>query len=155
IINTRSYETILSACVDLIVEGSAAKQRVDDAYTYNTVVRDELRMHDGRTIERYSAPVRLPDGRPVGRVTFFEDITAERTAHLEAGSARAAAEAASNAKSMFLANMSHELRTPLNAVIGLTDLLLIESGDPVTRRQREYLEAIVQSGRHLLALVND
>jgi two-component system sensor histidine kinase/response regulator len=55
---------------------------------------------------------------------------------------------------LFLANMSHELRTPLNAVIGLADLLLIER-DPLVPRQREYLEGIASSGRHLLALVND
>jgi signal transduction histidine kinase len=51
--------------------------------------------------------------------------------------------------------MSHELRTPLNAVIGLADLLLLETGDPITKRQREYIDGIAQSGRHLLALVND
>jgi signal transduction histidine kinase len=51
--------------------------------------------------------------------------------------------------------MSHELRTPLNAVIGLADLLLLDGGDPLTTRQSQYLEGIVQSGRHLLAMVND
>jgi len=55
---------------------------------------------------------------------------------------------------MFLANMSHELRTPLNAVIGLADLLLL-ANDPVSKRQHEYLEGIVSSGRHLLSMVND
>jgi signal transduction histidine kinase len=50
--------------------------------------------------------------------------------------------------------MSHELRTPLTAVIGLSDLLLLER-DPVVPRQREYLNGIASSGRHLLALVND
>jgi signal transduction histidine kinase len=55
---------------------------------------------------------------------------------------------------MFLANMSHELRTPLNAVIGLADLIMLER-DPLVDRQREYLNGIASSGRHLLALVND
>ncbi|TMQ04494.1 MAG: HAMP domain-containing histidine kinase, partial [Deltaproteobacteria bacterium] len=50
--------------------------------------------------------------------------------------------------------MSHELRTPLNAVIGLADLLLL-GRDPLVDRQREYLDGIASSGRHLLALVND
>jgi protein-histidine pros-kinase len=50
--------------------------------------------------------------------------------------------------------MSHELRTPLNAVIGLADLLLL-GRDPLVDRQREYLQGITSSGRHLLALVND
>jgi signal transduction histidine kinase len=81
-------------------------------------------------------------------------VTAERRAHQQLKQAREAAEAASQAKSLFLANMSHELRTPLNAVIGLADLLLL-GRDPLTERQRDYLEGIASSGRHLLALVND
>ena len=39
-------------------------------------------------------------------------------------------------------------------MIGLADLLLLER-DPLVARQREYLEGIASSGRHLLALVND
>jgi signal transduction histidine kinase len=84
----------------------------------------------------------------------IDGVTAERRARHELESAREAAEAASQAKSLFLANMSHELRTPLNAVIGLADLLLLER-DPLVPRQREYLDGVASSGRHLLALVND
>ena len=79
----------------------------------------------------------------------------ERRSESELERARRAAEAASQAKSMFLANMSHELRTPLNAVIGLADLLLVEGADPLSPMQTRYVEAIVESGRHLLAMVND
>jgi signal transduction histidine kinase len=51
--------------------------------------------------------------------------------------------------------MSHELRTPLNGVIGLADLLLLEDAEPLSERQRQYVEGIAQSGRDLLALVDD
>jgi PAS domain S-box-containing protein len=73
----------------------------------------------------------------------------------EAEGARRAAEMASRAKSEFLANMSHEIRTPINAVMGYTDLLELEVAGPVTDRQREYLNRITGSSRHLLGLVND
>jgi len=57
-------------------------------------------------------------------------------------------------KSQFLANMSHELRTPLNAIIGFSDLLLTEAVGPVNPEQREFLEAVLRNGRHLLDLIN-
>ncbi len=118
------------------------------------VLRDELHFLDERIVERFTAPVFLPDGTKVGRVAFFRDVTDERRQHRQLEQSRQAAESASHAKSMFLANMSHELRTPLNAVIGLADLLLLEQ-QPLSSRQREYCEGIASSGRHLLALVND
>ncbi|MBF0202326.1 MAG: response regulator [Desulfamplus sp.] len=67
--------------------------------------------------------------------------------------AERAAEAASRAKSTFLANMSHELRTPLNAVIGFSQLL--ERDDNASPDQREKLGIILNSGMHLLVLIND
>jgi signal transduction histidine kinase len=61
---------------------------------------------------------------------------------------------ATRLKSEFLANMSHELRTPLNAIIGFSDLMLTEGVGPVTAQQREFLEAILRNGRHLLELIS-
>jgi signal transduction histidine kinase/CheY-like chemotaxis protein len=58
-------------------------------------------------------------------------------------------------KSQFLATMSHELRTPLNSILGFTELLLATTRDPLTARQRTALETVEESGRHLLALIND
>jgi PAS domain S-box-containing protein len=40
--------------------------------------RDELRLRDGRVIERYSTLARAPDGMVVGRVSFHTDITARK-----------------------------------------------------------------------------
>lgn len=62
---------------------------------------------------------------------------------------------ASRMKSEFLAKMSHELRTPLNAIIGLSELLLDRRPGPLTLRQAEYVGDMLQSGMHLLRLIND
>ncbi len=67
--------------------------------------------------------------------------------------AQKASETANLAKSAFLANMSHELRTPLNAILGFSQIL---AHDPVIGpEQRENLEIISHSGKHLLSLIND
>src|SRR2546429_1310258 len=58
-------------------------------------------------------------------------------------------------KSEFLANMSHELRTPLNAIIGFSEVLLERLFGDLNPRQTEYLQDILGSGKHQLALVND
>ena len=62
---------------------------------------------------------------------------------------------ASHHKSEFLASMSHELRTPLNAVIGFSEVLLERMFGELNERQEDYLNDILSSGRHLLALLSD
>ena len=76
----------------------------------------------------------------------LERKVAERTKALEV---------ASKHKSEFLANMSHELRTPLNAIIGFTQVLQQKLFGEVNDKQEEYLDDILSSADHLLALIND
>lgn len=61
-------------------------------------------------------------------------------------------ETASEAKSTFLATMSHELRTPLNGVLGMAHALKAE---PMSTGQVERVDAIIDSGNLLTALLND
>jgi signal transduction histidine kinase len=66
-----------------------------------------------------------------------------------------ALELASRHKSEFLANMSHELRTPLNAIIGFSEVLADRMFGELNEKQEEYLKDIMDSGWHLLSLIND
>jgi two-component system, NtrC family, sensor kinase len=64
-------------------------------------------------------------------------------------------ETASRHKSEFLANMSHELRTPLNAIIGFSEVLSERMFGEINEKQAEYIGDILESGQHLLSLIND
>ncbi|MBI4967070.1 MAG: PAS domain-containing protein [Rhodospirillales bacterium] len=84
------------------------------------------------------------------------DITERKRAVEEIVAAKDQAELANRAKTQLLTNMSHELRTPLNAIIGYAEALLTGlHGALANANQREYLQDIFSSGRHLLELIND
>lgn len=66
--------------------------------------------------------------------------------------ARIEALKAAKAKEYFLSNMSHEIRTPLNAILGFVNLLIDEN---VSKKHRNYLNIILNSGENLLSIIND
>ena len=58
-------------------------------------------------------------------------------------------------KSEFLANVSHELRTPLNSILGFAELLKDSLTAGPESKTARYVSNILQSGKHLLDLIND
>lgn len=93
-------------------------------------------------------------GKPRQYVAIRADITERKRAEEVAGRLHAIEEA-NRLKTEFLANMSHELRTPLNGIIGFGEVLLAGRPGPLTPFQRDFLGDILNSGRHLLQLIND
>lgn len=101
-------------------------------------------------------PVLDDNGQFSGHRGVARDITAARNARLELVQAKEMAERASASKSQFLAVMSHELKTPLNAIVGFAELLNSEQADYLTDTTKAgHLRTILDSGRHLQALIND
>ncbi|TDB39829.1 MAG: DUF3365 domain-containing protein [Actinobacteria bacterium] len=83
----------------------------------------------------------------------LEELVSMRTSDLER--AMSEAERANAAKSLFLANISHDLRTPLNSVIGFSDVLISGMAGEMNEEQVRQVRMINDSGKYLLALVND
>ncbi|MFM2090715.1 MAG: hypothetical protein RLZZ127_1204 [Planctomycetota bacterium] len=97
-------------------------------------------------------PFDFVDGVPRSVVATFSDVTDLRATERALRAAKESAESATRAKSEFLATMSHEIRTPMNGVMGLTELLL---DSPLNDDQRSMLSTVQESGRALLAILND
>lgn len=94
-----------------------------------------------RDLTLFSTPVRSTDGRALGRLFAFRDVTRER--------------ATDRMKDDFVAMVSHELRTPLTAIKGYVDILLDEGTGPLLEEQREFLSIVQDSTDREVALVND
>lgn len=91
----------------------------------------------------------------------MEDITERRVvedrlqkAHEELKELAAELKRAAQVKSEFLANMSHELRTPLNSINGFSEVLYDGTFGPLNQKQKQYVNNVLISGKHLLLLIN-
>lgn len=147
----RTYDEALEYNVrtmmpDATEEDVAAQVEKFSAFTGNGETYEQ-RTADGRIVQITYRP--MSDGR---KVAISVDVTELRQREKELKKAQEAAIAASNAKSAFLANMSHEIRTPLNGILGMAQVL--EMGG-LAGEQREQVQTILDSGRNLMALLND
>ncbi|WP_323767035.1 hybrid sensor histidine kinase/response regulator [Marinovum sp.] len=85
-------------------------------------------------------------------VAYIRDITEEKRAKAELQEARDEALAAFREKSHFFAVMSHEMRTPLNGIMSALDLM---RDDPMTAKQKRYVDIAESSSQVLLGHIND
>ncbi|NLY00039.1 MAG: PAS domain S-box protein [Rhodopirellula sp.] len=130
-----------------ILERVRSGQRVEHLETVR-VTKDGRRIDVSVT----ASPIKDKDGRIIAASKLAHDITDRKRAEAALLEAKAAAEAASVAKSRFLANMSHELRTPMNAILGLIDVALPNTIHPTVR---DCLQTAKGSAGLLLTLLND
>jgi PAS domain S-box-containing protein len=111
-----------------------------------------LEWKDGTILERYSQ-IQLLDGKPVGRVWSFRNVTERKRAEESLEAAKIAAENANQAKDDFLASLSHELRTPLTPAM-VAASYLAESED-LPPEFREDVTAIWRNVQLEAQLIDD
>jgi len=112
-----------------------------------------IEVHSGDELESLADSFNRMAGQLGEVYRTLEQRVEARTTELEA--AMQQVESANRHKSEFLASMSHELRTPLNAIIGFSDALAEQFFGPLNAKQARYVQHILTSGHHLLALIND
>ena len=107
----------------------------------------------GFYLETTKSPVLDEDERVLGTVGFSRNISAQKVLEEARETALQEAKHLAQSRSDFMAQMSHELRTPLNGILGYTQNMLRD--EALSEQQIERLNIILQSGDHLLALIND
>jgi PAS domain S-box-containing protein len=135
------------------------------AYERTFIRRDGAKI----IMEILLSPVHDADGKVVLIQSVVRDITDKKQAETaliasekalrksrdQLSSANASLEKASKLKDEFLASMSHELRTPLTGILGLSEVLQMQTYGELNEKQLSAVQNIEQSGRHLLELIND
>lgn len=97
-------------------------------------------------------PLRDNSNNFTGVLKIIMDITSRKKVLENLEIAKKMAEDSSKAKENFLANMSHEIRTPMNAIMGMAGLLKEAQNE---MEKSKYIEAIENSSKNLLVIIND
>ena len=125
-------------------------QEKDYSMTYEFKLETGINYHQVRV-----AFVKKKDGTRmavVGTRNIDSLIKKERMQEEKLKKAYVAAENANKAKTEFLNNMSHDIRTPMNVILGYNQLMKSQLTES---KQLDYQKKIEQSGKLLLAIINN
>jgi len=115
---------------------------------------DEFVHRNGHSTNYYlmKFPIFDQDGELEYICTFSTDISSLKKSERLMLEAKKEAEQAKEAQEIFMANMSHEIRTPMNGILGMSNLLMSTS---LNDEQKDFMQAIQESAKNLLAIIND
>ncbi|MCX6267386.1 MAG: PAS domain S-box protein [Bacteroidetes bacterium] len=115
-------------------------------------VETEIRTKSGKIVLGLFSGDFIYLGSKRSLLTMVVDITERKQAEVALIAARNEADRANLAKSEFLSRMSHELRTPMNSILGFAQLM--EMGE-LKASHKKGVNHIINSGKHLLSLINE
>lgn len=131
------------------------KMQDNKVLTEGEMVEYDLSYTDVQGRERWLAVIKMPFVGGLGKTYVLgiaTDITEQKAYEQELIRASKEVEEASKSKENFFSVMSHEIRTPLNSILGLSNLLY--ESNP-REDQRQVMEVMRDSARHLSRLIND
>ncbi|MEZ5690693.1 MAG: ATP-binding protein [Rickettsiales bacterium] len=125
------------------------KQNIDELQI-REFITSRIERSDGKVIDWRKVP--LPDGATL--ITYL-DATDSTLVERSLRERNEALQEADKLKTEFLANVSYELRSPLTSISGFSEMLKQEYFGTLSKKQREYVENIHNSSKHLMGLIND
>ncbi len=184
VVESRSDEAALRSVLGRLADPEGFLARVRYLYDHPLEEsRDEIALKDGRSFDRYSAPVRSSDGVLYGRVWFFRDVTGRKRTEMElrraAEETRRAYEDLKEAQSrlirseklasigMLVSGVAHEINNPLNVMYGNLQLLeeVVDAIAPLVRkaaglprgvrRFRAMVRDALKAARHARGVIED
>ncbi|MCC6830304.1 MAG: PAS domain S-box protein [Thermoleophilia bacterium] len=140
------------AAAQLAEDPAAFLARIDEILAANaTVTGERVRFADGRVFDRDHTLVTL-DGRILGRLWVYRDVTALVSQQAELSRARDEAVDAARERAAFMATLSHEIRTPLG---GLADHIDRLSRSSLEASQLELVRVLRTSVDQVLSVIDD
>jgi signal transduction histidine kinase/DNA-binding response OmpR family regulator len=147
---------------DKLCDGCPVGKAFRDGKSHTAERRVVLPSGEVTLWENTANPIRDAGGRIVSCLEVTRNITGRKLMEQEIQNKNEQLEMqnkelekASRAKSDFLARMSHELRTPLNVIMGFSELMLDQVPGEINEEQRQCLDDMLTSSRHLLGLINE
>jgi PAS domain S-box-containing protein len=119
-----------------------------------------IRPREGATFDVAAtvSTVRDLEGKPIGWRWLIRDISERKQTEAkirQMALQNLQLQEAAKLKNHFLAIMSHELRSPMNAIIGFSQILLRQVHHPLNKSQENMMERILNSGKHLMTLIDE